>query len=597
MILASTGRDDRLPADRRPGHDLGPARHGSPVTGPRRRVADHVVGLGGRRPVRPSRARWRLPVIGADPMPAGVSANGRTIVLVPADAAGTEPGAGPTSRFAILQRAFADGSGHRHPAGRLRVRRHLARRLGAVCHRASRRAARGALPGPRRGCRDGPAARGRRGRQEPTSTRPWVAIRSRQLRRPDGMVFTLYRGAEHPFIHALSTLDAWAVCIDLPATGDDDAPRPSTGGWRSARRQDHGRRQRDARDRPRGSRMTDLRARARRSFAPTAAQGGGIALAKFGHQAPGHDRSSGGHRHGRRRVRRPAADGVVRMASTRPGRGAAGISTGPPSRPSPWCRMAGPCTPSTARRRDREGRHGQLAVWSAASPATGTTGWSPSFPGRSTASQARLRKRCQRSGRRDGMSRSNGECPHVQVPAPPRHRRRRHRGRHRRLHRLRPGPARRQCRGADPPDRVQHARRQQRPGRQHGGGHEREHGSRDDLRRIRGRARGPSPPTASPAIASASSWPTCRPRATRSAGPTRSRARSRSSRRGSTTTLTAGALTVDTTSITSDKSQRDNRHARRRAPDRPVPDRDVHPDQAGRDPGRGPGRDARRTSR
>jgi hypothetical protein len=44
-----------------------------------------------------------------------------------------------------------------------------------------------------------------------------------QLRRPDGFVFTLYRGAEHPFIHALSTVDGWAVCIDLPAAGADDA--------------------------------------------------------------------------------------------------------------------------------------------------------------------------------------------------------------------------------------------------------------------------------------------------------------------------------------------------------------------------------------
>src|SRR6185295_1961594 len=38
-----------------------------------------------------------------------------------------------------------------------------------------------------------------------------------QLRRPDGVVLTLYRGAEHPFIHALNTKEGWAVCIDLPA--------------------------------------------------------------------------------------------------------------------------------------------------------------------------------------------------------------------------------------------------------------------------------------------------------------------------------------------------------------------------------------------
>ena len=48
-----------------------------------------------------------------------------------------------------------------------------------------------------------------------------------QLRRRDGLVLTLYRGEEHPFIHALDTVGAWAVCIDLPAAGHDatDAAR------------------------------------------------------------------------------------------------------------------------------------------------------------------------------------------------------------------------------------------------------------------------------------------------------------------------------------------------------------------------------------
>jgi len=43
-----------------------------------------------------------------------------------------------------------------------------------------------------------------------------------QLRQADGMVFTLYRGSEHPFIHALNTVEAWAVCIDLPAVRADN---------------------------------------------------------------------------------------------------------------------------------------------------------------------------------------------------------------------------------------------------------------------------------------------------------------------------------------------------------------------------------------
>jgi hypothetical protein len=43
-----------------------------------------------------------------------------------------------------------------------------------------------------------------------------------QVRRPDGVVLTLYRGPDHPFVHALNASEAWAVCIDLP-TGAGDA--------------------------------------------------------------------------------------------------------------------------------------------------------------------------------------------------------------------------------------------------------------------------------------------------------------------------------------------------------------------------------------
>jgi len=43
-----------------------------------------------------------------------------------------------------------------------------------------------------------------------------------QVRRPNGLVLTLYRGPEHPFIHALNSIDAWAICIDLPVGGPAD---------------------------------------------------------------------------------------------------------------------------------------------------------------------------------------------------------------------------------------------------------------------------------------------------------------------------------------------------------------------------------------
>ena len=101
---------------------------------------------------------------------------------------------------------------------------------------------------------------------------------------------------------------------------------------------------------------------------------------------------------------------------------------------------------------------------------------------------------------------------------------------------------------------------------------------------------------ASPAIASASSSPTCRPRATRSAGPTQvTGSITLDDVRRDRRPLTAGTLTVDTTSITSDKPQRDDRLRSRGPPDRHLPDGDVQADRAGRDPGGGPRRDARRT--
>src|SRR5256885_11724462 len=43
-----------------------------------------------------------------------------------------------------------------------------------------------------------------------------------QVRRSDGLVLTLYRGPEHPFVHALNSKDAWALCIDLPGAASND---------------------------------------------------------------------------------------------------------------------------------------------------------------------------------------------------------------------------------------------------------------------------------------------------------------------------------------------------------------------------------------
>ena len=87
----------------------------------------------------------------------------------------------------------------------------------------------GALPGPRGGRCQRQAARrvvvDKANLDEAMGGYPIA-----QVRAEGGMVFTLYRGAEHPFIHALNTIDGWALCIDLPATGADiDAATPDWG--------------------------------------------------------------------------------------------------------------------------------------------------------------------------------------------------------------------------------------------------------------------------------------------------------------------------------------------------------------------------------
>jgi hypothetical protein len=105
-----------------------------------------------------------------------------------------------------------------------------------------------------------------------------------QQRQRDGMVFTLYHGAEHPFIHALSSIDSWALCIDLPATAGDAAAASdwglaviANGHSLVAVNATLGR----AVEIP----FSDLAVRRSITFAPTASTG--ITLAKFGHQAGG----------------------------------------------------------------------------------------------------------------------------------------------------------------------------------------------------------------------------------------------------------------------------------------------------------------------
>lgn len=157
--------------------------------------------------------RWRLPTIGDDPVPVGVSLDGSTIVLV--DDRGAASAAASSSRFLVV-----DGSLHEKPkvvdlAGSFEfdALSPNGRVLYVVEHLST-----------------GPAGHYQvRAVDLPAGTlRPEVIVDKvkigedmagwpiSQLRTPAGVVYTLYRGAEHPFVHALQSADGFAVCIDLP---------------------------------------------------------------------------------------------------------------------------------------------------------------------------------------------------------------------------------------------------------------------------------------------------------------------------------------------------------------------------------------------
>ncbi len=168
--------------------------------------------------------RWRLPTVGNDPIPIGVSSDRSTIVLVDADARHGAAGADrAVSRFAVVDARLGLGYAPRiielegafdfdalSPDGRLL---YVAQQV----------------PGPLEGRYQVRAVETTTG-----VMRDAIIVDKRNLdeqmagwpidqeRRVDGMVMTLYRGIEYPFVHALSSVDAWAVCIDLPTRGFED---------------------------------------------------------------------------------------------------------------------------------------------------------------------------------------------------------------------------------------------------------------------------------------------------------------------------------------------------------------------------------------
>ena len=280
LILASTGAElDRLsvgvPSETWD-HVLTTTPDGNSTV-----IQDEVVqpGSGGDRRLIPG--SWRLPTVGLDVMPVGVAADGSTTALVE-DRSPDAPGS--TSRFAILKGALDPHPRIIELAGvfdfdaispvgsTLFVVEHLpAPPVGHYQVRAVDVASGALLDG---------VITDKRNIDEQMGG---YAIA--QLRRRDGLVLTLYRGAEHPFIHALDTVGAWAVCIDLPAVRNDAADAARDWGLVAAA----GGRSVVAANATLGLVVdidpTNLVARRQATFQPTA--GHAVSLAKFGHPEAG----------------------------------------------------------------------------------------------------------------------------------------------------------------------------------------------------------------------------------------------------------------------------------------------------------------------
>ncbi len=186
-------------------------------------VRDVVVQPGFGGPDARITGRWQLPTFGRDPIPVGRSLDGATFALV-------EDGAsagGTTSRFAIVEHHFHDKPTQAGDAP-LRLLRvvelagafeydalspdgrilYVVERLDAAAGGAYQVRAVDVATGL---MRDTIIA----DKGSPDERMAGSAIA--QVRRADGLVLTLYDGPAYPFIHALNSVDAWAICIDLPA--------------------------------------------------------------------------------------------------------------------------------------------------------------------------------------------------------------------------------------------------------------------------------------------------------------------------------------------------------------------------------------------
>jgi hypothetical protein len=191
--------------------------------GDRTKVADFIVQPGGDETAIALDGAWALPTVGDGAMPAGLSVDGHTLVLVPAGADADRA----TSRFAIVPFPPISGAPALAP--------HVIELAGAYDYDTISPNGK-ILYVVEHLDNAGDGAYQVRAVDLPSGTmRPDPIVDKRnigeamagypvtQLRAPSGMVLTLYRGEDHPFVHALNSADAWAICIDLPAGGGESA--------------------------------------------------------------------------------------------------------------------------------------------------------------------------------------------------------------------------------------------------------------------------------------------------------------------------------------------------------------------------------------
>jgi hypothetical protein len=217
VVVASTGESfmhlpNAIP-NARWGRLLTATRDGS-----RTRVQGLEVASGTNAPDIAVDGHWRLPTIGTDPLAVGRSEDGWTLALVEDGAAAGRT----TSKFAIV-----DLSSKRPPkvielrgsfefdaispnGATLFVIEHLDTQAGGHYQVRAVDTSTGQLA-------DGIIV----DKANPNESMAGWAMEQQRLE--DGWVLTLYRGHEHPFVHALDTAHTGAICIDLPPTSHDDA--------------------------------------------------------------------------------------------------------------------------------------------------------------------------------------------------------------------------------------------------------------------------------------------------------------------------------------------------------------------------------------